>query len=107
MSEQAFEQSFGLVCDKLVALAKKQGVVGSPVEMGPTTILPLSEIKAAFGGGGGKGMGEGDPNTAEMSKGHGVASAGAGSIKVKPVAFIVIEGDEIHLETIDGNGGQK
>jgi uncharacterized spore protein YtfJ len=107
MSDQTYERSFEIVCDKLVALAKKQGVVGAPVEMGDTTILPLSEIKAAFGGGGGQGKGEGDLGTPESGKGQGIASAGAGSIKVNPMAFIVIEGETIRLEAIDEQGGQK
>lgn len=106
MSEQTYEQSFRVVCDKLTALAKKQGVVASPIEMGTTTILPLSQIKAGFGGGGGQGKGEGDGSGAG-GKGTVIGSAGGGSIKVEPVAFIVIEGDTVTLETIDDQGGQK
>ncbi len=104
-NDKTYEKSFEVVCDKLVALAKKQGVVGAPVEMGDTIILPVSEIKAAFGGGGGQGSGEGDPGSKDAGTGRGMGSLGAGSIKVDPVAFIVIEGDEIRLEAIE-EGGQ-
>ena len=106
MSEQTYEQSFKVVCDRLVALAKKQGVVAAPIEMGTTTILPLSQIKAAFGGGGGQGKGEGN-GSGTGGKGTATGSAGGGSIKVNPVAFIVIEGDSVTLEGIDDQGGAK
>ena len=106
MHDQTYEQSFKVVCDKLVALAKKQGVIASPIEMGDTTILPLSQIKAGFGGGGGEGKGEGN-GSGSAGKGTARGSAGGGAIKVNPVAFIVIEGDTVTLEAIDDQGCVK
>ena len=107
MSDNSFESSFKVVCDKLVALAKEQGVMGTPIEVGSTIILPLSELKVAFGGGGGQGEGEGDRGAGQSGKGKAVASAGVGNVKVNPVAFVVIDGDTVTLETMDDEGGVK
>ncbi len=107
MSENSFENSFKVVCDKLVALAKEQGVLATPIEVGSTTILPLSELKVGFGGGGGQGEGEGDSGSGQSGQGKAIASAGIGNVRVNPVAFIVIDGDTVTLETMDDEGGAK
>ncbi len=107
MTENSFETSFKVVCDKLVTLAKEQGVLATPIEVGSTTIVPLSELKVAFGGGGGQGEGQGDRGPGQSGQGTAMASAGVGNVKVNPVAFIVIDGDTITLETMDDEGGAK
>ena len=107
MSENTFETSFKVICDKLVTLAKEQGVLAAPIEVGSTTIVPVSELKVGFGGGGGQGVGEGDSGSGQSGQGKAIASAGVGSVKVNPVAFIVIDGDAITLETVEDEGGLK
>jgi len=101
MSESSFETSFQAVCDTLVALAKEQGVLGTPIEVGDTVILPLSELKVGFGGGGGQGVGEGDSGSGGKGHGKALASGGVGTVKVNPLAFVVISGDTVTLETMD------
>ena len=105
MSENSFETSFKVICDKLVALAKEQGVLATPIEVGSTTIVPLSELKVGFGGGGGQGEGEGDSGSGQSGAGKMIASAGVGTVKVNPVAFIVIDGDTVTFEAMDDEGG--
>lgn len=107
MSENTLETSFKIVSDKLVALAKEQGVLAAPIEVGDTAVIPVSELKVGFGGGGGEGVGEGDTGSGQCGKGKGMASGGFGGVKVNPVAFIVVNGDEITLETMDDDGGVK
>lgn len=107
MSDNSFESSFKVVCDKLVELAKTQGVLATPIEVGDTAIIPISELKVGFGGGGGEGTGEGNFGDGQSGQGQGVAAGGAGGVKVTPVALIVIDGDNVILETMDDNGGVK
>lgn len=107
MSENSFETSFKVVCDKLVELAKEQGVLATPIEVGSTVILPLSELRVGFGGGGGQGTGEGDSGSGQSGQGKAMASAGMGNVKVNPVAFVIIDGDTVTLETMDDEGGVK
>jgi uncharacterized spore protein YtfJ len=107
MNENSYEDSFKVTCDKLVALAKGQGVLASPIEVGSTIIVPVSELKVAFGGGGGQGVGEGDSGAGPSGQGKAMASVGVGNVKVNPVAFIVIDGDTITLETVDEEGETK
>ncbi len=107
MSENSFESSFKVICDKLVALAKEQGVLATPIEVGSTTIIPLSELRVWFGGGGGQGEGDGESGSGQSGQGKGMASAGAGNVKVNPVAFVVIDGDTVTMETVDEEGAVK
>lgn len=101
MSDNSFENSFQAVCDKLVGLAKKQGVLGTPIEVGDTIVIPLSELKLGFGGGGGEGVGEGDNDSGGKGRGKAMASGGVGTVKVNPVAFVVVTGDTVTLETLE------
>ena len=107
MSENTLETSFGIVSEKLVALAKEQGVMAAPIEVGDTSVIPISELKVGFGGGGGEGVGQGDMGAGQCGQGKGVASGGFGGVRISPVAFIVVNGDEITLETMDEEGGAK
>lgn len=108
MSENTLETSFKIVSDKLIALAKGQGVLAAPIEVGDTAVIPISELKVGFGGGGGEGVGQGDTGSGQCcGQGKGMASGGFGGVKVNPVAFIVVNGDDITLETMDDNGGAK
>ncbi len=70
-------------------------VVGEPIKVGDTTIIPLLSLGFGFGGvGAGTGSTTGD--TSGMGGGGG---AGAG---VKPVAIILIDKDGARIESIKG-----
>jgi uncharacterized spore protein YtfJ len=105
MSENEFEESLKSLSEKLVDVAKDRGVLGEAITVGDTVIMPLSEIKIGFGGAGGQGSGEGEGDKAEQGKGAAVGGIGGGSVRVMPVALMVIRGDEITLETL-GEGGE-
>ena len=61
-------------------IVKTETVVGDPVVVGDTTIVPVSKISFGFGAGGGKD---------ESSKGGGSGTGGGAS--VEPMGFIVIK----------------
>ncbi len=107
MTEHSFETGFQDVRDKLIALAKEQGVLASPIEVGNTVIVPVSELRVGFGGAGGEGQGEGDMGAGRGGRGNAVGSVGVGNVKVTPTAFIVVDGDTVTLESIADEGGSK
>ncbi len=102
MSENGYDKSLKAVSERLVEVAKNQGVIGQPLTVGDTVILPLSEINLGFGGAGGQGQGEGEGDKAELGKGAVVGGIGGGGVKVTPMALMVIKGDEITLEPLEG-----
>ena len=103
MAEYGFDDTLNAVSARLMEVAKERGVLGQAVELGETTILPLSEVKLGFGGGGGQGEGEGQGG-ADVGKGEAKGGFGGGGVRVTPVALVVIEGDEVRLEVFEEGG---
>ena len=67
-------------------------VVGEPIVIEGTTVIPLISVGFGFGVGGGKGS---DP---EKGNGEGGGTGGGGG--VKPVAVVVINADGVRVEPI-------
>jgi uncharacterized spore protein YtfJ len=104
MSDNEFDSTLKAVSAKLIEVAKERGVLGEPLAVGNTAILPLCEIKLGFGGAGGQGQGEGEGDKAEQGKGAVVGGVGGGGVRVTPVALMVISGDEVSLESLEEGG---
>jgi uncharacterized spore protein YtfJ len=73
-------------------------VVGEPIRLDGTTIIPLVSIGFGFGAGGGSGK----SGKAENDEGGGAATGGGGGIK--PIAIIVINQDGVRVEPIRAGG---
>ena len=69
-------------------------VVGEPITIEGTTLIPLMSVGFGFAAGGGTGKGE----TKEAAEGGG--SGGGGG--VRPIAVIVIDKDGVRIEPIKG-----
>lgn len=72
-------------------------VVGEPIKIGDTTLIPLISIGFGFGAGGGVGKGGG-----AKEKGEGAGGGGGAGGGVKPVAVIVIDKEGVRIEQIKG-----
>lgn len=77
---------------ELREVAKAQSVVGDPVEMGDTKVIPLVKLGFGFGGGGTSGK-------------DGSRSGTGGGGGVQPVAVLVVRDDEVRLERMSGQSG--
>jgi len=75
--------------EEINAISKTETVVGEPLEVGATKIIPISKLSIGFGVGGGNvsGAGEGD---AKAEGGAQLGGAGGG-VKVQPMAFIAVD----------------
>jgi uncharacterized spore protein YtfJ len=71
-------------------------VVGEPITIEGTTLIPLMSVGFGFAAGGGAGKGE----TKETAEGGGSGTGGGGG--VKPIAVIVIDKDGVRIEPIKG-----
>ena len=69
-------------------IVKTETVVGEPVAVGETVLIPVSKISFGFGAGGGQGKGGGQ---------DGGGSGTGGGASVEPIAFIVIRGGKAQL----------
>lgn len=77
------------VLTELRAITKTKTVVGEPLKLGETTIVPVSKISLGFAAGGGM-------KDSENGKGEGTG----GGATIEPVAFFVVRGDKVDLVTI-------
>ena len=71
-------------------------VVGEPITIEGTTLIPLMSVGFGFAAGGGTGKGE----TKQEMEGGGSGTGGGGG--VKPIAVIVIDKDGVRIEPIKG-----
>jgi len=71
-------------------------VVGEPIVIEGTTLIPLMSVGFGFAAGGGSGKGE----TKETPEGGGSGSGGGAGLR--PIAIIVIDKDGVRIEPIKG-----
>lgn len=77
------------VLSELRVMTQTETVVGKPLKVGETTIIPVSRISVGFGVGGGKGG-------AKERQGEGTG----GGATIEPVAFIAVRGEKVDLVTV-------
>lgn len=70
-------------------------VIGEPITVGDSTIIPLLSIGFGFGGAGGTGLGDSKKEGIE-----GIAGGGGAGGGVKPIAIIIIDKDGARIESI-------
>lgn len=71
-------------------------VVGEPITIEGTTLIPLISVGFGFGAGGGSGKGE------AKQKGEGAGGGTGGGAGVKPIAIIIVDKDGARIEPIKG-----
>jgi uncharacterized spore protein YtfJ len=86
------ENMIKTVLQEFKELARTETVVGKPIAVEDTVIVPVSKISFGFGAGGGKGSGDDG----------GGGTAGGGS--VEPVGFIVISKGKAQLIPMQESG---
>ena len=71
-------------------------VVGEPMTIGDSTLIPLISVGFGFGGGAGTGKGE------AKQSGEGAGGGGGAGGGVKPIAVIIVDKDGARIEPIKG-----
>lgn len=85
-----------IIGDKLADLMTSDLVIGSPIELGEVTIVPLSRVSLGFGGGGGGGE-DGATTTANEISNSGSGGGGGAGAQLKPVAVAVFNGEGVDV----------
>lgn len=71
-------------------------VVGDPLTVGDTVLVPLLSMGFGFGAAGGRGKGDAKQSAEGSSRGSGTGGGGG----MKPIAIIVIDKDGVRIEPI-------
>ncbi|RPH92753.1 hypothetical protein EHM69_12080 [candidate division KSB1 bacterium] len=82
MSELAAAELLDVLMKNLKEILSTKTIVGEPVQVGKTTILPVMKVALGFGAGGGT------PPTSEKGF-HG--GGGGGGVAITPVGFLIVE----------------
>lgn len=90
-------ESMNVIFEKLENFLKTKTVVGEPMKIGETTIVPFINISFGLGVGGGSGT-DGNGNNGDGG-GSGIGA------KVAPTAVLVIKDDKVELLPIKKSGG--
>ena len=97
MADFNFNENIGVIFDKLENFLKTKTVVGEPIKIGETTLVPFINLSFGLGTGGGTGTDD---------KGMGGAGGGGGTgARIAPTAVLVIQGDKVELLPIKKSGG--
>lgn len=97
MADFDFKENISAIFEKLENFLKTKTVVGEPIKIGETTIVPFINLTFGLGTGGGSGSDD---------KGLGGAGGGGGTgAKISPTAVLVINGDKVELLPIKKSGG--
>lgn len=82
--------------NKLENFLTTETVVGKPIEVGETTLVPI--ISVTFGCGTGAGFGRDKDKKSEIGEGDGLGAAA----KITPDAIVVIKGESVNVLPIKG-----
>ena len=89
-------ENVGVLFDKAVneieRMLNTKTVVGDPIRIEDTTLIPLVSVGFGFGVGGGEGS---EP---QKGSGHGGGTGGGGG--VKPVALVILDKEGVRVEPV-------
>jgi len=85
------------ILSRLKGLANTETVVGTPVQVGNVTLMPVVKLSVGFAAGGGGGE---DPKNA----GKGGGSGGGGGASINPIGFIVLDDNGVHFISVAAKG---
>ena len=78
-----FDAIAATLLDKLKAIAQTDTVVGKPIAVEGTTLIPVSRVSVGFGLGG--------------INGKSQTTGSGGGLTVDPIAFIVVQGENTRI----------
>ncbi len=96
------EKLLRTTADELEKMLSSKTVMGEPITIGETTIVPLRSAGFWFGTGGGGG--KGGEKTRGEGEGEAAGTGGAGG--VKPVAVLIIDKNGVRIEPMKGSMAQ-
>lgn len=96
MEKNDAEQLVKTTLGEIEKVLGSKTVVGEPITIGDSTIIPLLSLGFGFGGGGGSGLG------GDTKKEGSEAIAGGAGGGVRPIAVIIIDKNGARIESIKG-----
>ncbi len=90
MAESKFSDIINASLQKVKEFSNSETVVGEPIKVGETTIIPVSRITMGFASGGIDYAGKKQREGAAASKPNNFGGGGGTGVNITPIAFLVI-----------------
>lgn len=101
MAESKFSDIINSSLQKVKEFANSETVIGDPIKIGETTIVPVSRITMGFASGGIDYAGK--KHREQASKPNNFGGGGGTGVNITPIAFLVItEGGAVDILPITG-----
>ena len=71
---------------KIREMVDVNSVIGEPIVVGDTTIIPVSKVSVGFGGGG-----------SDFTKADAFGGGAGGGVKVHPICFLVVQNGNVRM----------
>jgi len=91
---------------ELGQVASGDAVVGSPIQLGPVTVYPISRVSLGLGGGGGQGEAEAKGGGKDKGPESGTGGGSGGGAKARPVAVLVVSPEGVSVLAIPDRRGK-
>lgn len=93
--ENKVVETLATLLKELQKYGTAESVIGKELHIGEITVVPITRISLGVGAGGG---------TKDKKQVGGSGAGGGGGLKVEPIAFLVIQKDQVSLLNIGKRG---
>ena len=90
MADSKFSDIINASLQKVKEFSNSETVVGEPIRVGETTIIPVSKITMGFASGGIDYAGKKPRDGASVAKPNNFGGGGGTGVNITPIAFLVI-----------------
>jgi len=90
MADSKFSDIINASLQKVKEFANSETVIGEPIAVGDTTIIPVSRITMGFASGGVDYAGKKARESAPQSRANNFGGGGGTGVNITPIAFLII-----------------
>ena len=100
MADNQIDKIVSSAIEKIKAISDISTVVGDPIEISGTIMVPISKVSVGFVAGGGE-YGT-DKSELKMTKSYPFSGGSGGGVCVTPMGFICMNGKDVKFIKVDG-----
>lgn len=96
MEKNYIKENLESIFESFKKMISVETVVGTPIELGDTILVPFVNVTFGFGTGG-------SSNCKDVIDNSNLSSGGAGGARMEPTAILVIKGERIEMFSVNGD----
>lgn len=100
MGENQIDKIISSAIEKIKGISDVSTVVGEPIKLNDTLMIPISKVSVGFVAGGGEYGAE--KNELKLTKSFPFSGGSGGGVCVSPIGFVFLNGKDIKFIKVDG-----